>query len=167
MEVPKIELLRRLTNEYDQLAQVIDQFIVEQALHPGLLGSWSVRDLLAHLIAHEQRAICELQAAYQGHPFPIDHAANDSFNAGAIYACQTLDFPTMRSAWAASYECVVQAVTALPDSEFSPTSITVHYLNDSVDGALANNTYDHYAEHRPKVAQWLHSLQTESASEYE
>jgi hypothetical protein len=48
MEVPKTELLRRLIDEYDQLAQIIDQFTVEQALQPGLLGLDSVR-LHTHL----------------------------------------------------------------------------------------------------------------------
>jgi hypothetical protein len=164
-EVTKEEILHRYVDEYEQLAQQIDQFTPEHALRPGLPGSWSVRDLLAHLIAHEQRAICEVQTAQQGRSLVIDHAANDSFNDGAVFAYQALDFHTVRRAWESSYRWVAHAIAAIPDTEFAPTSTTVHYLDDSIEGALANNTYAHYAEHRQDVVDWLHYLQTESTME--
>jgi len=158
-EVTQDEILKRLAQEYDSLINLIDQFTPTQMQTPGLLGQWSVRDLLAHLIAHEQRALFELHCAQQGQPLAINHAANDSFNDGAIFACCLFDGPTMRLAWQQSYRRVVEVVTALPAELFLPTSSTVQLLDDSIDGALSNNTYTHYAEHRVEVERWLHRLQ--------
>jgi len=37
----------------------------------------------------------------------------------------------------------------LTESDFAPGSALEHALGDTVDGALANNTYEHYVEHLP------------------
>jgi hypothetical protein len=158
-DVTKVELLRRLEHEYHLLAKLVDQFTPEQALEPGLMGSWSLRDFLAHLIAHEQRVLAELQAAQYGQVFLIDHAAINSFNAGAVFSCRMIDFATLQQAWHKSYQAVCDALIAISDLEFLKTSFTVQYLKDSIDGALANNTYAHYAEHRARVQEWLEQLQ--------
>jgi hypothetical protein len=160
-EVSKKEMLQRLEHEFRLLAEVVDQFIQEQALKPGLLGSWSLKDFLAHLIAHEQRALAELQAAQQGQFFPIDHTGIHSFNDGAVFGCRMFDFAILRHAWEESYRAVYFVVASIPEAEFAPVSLTVQHLEDSVDGALANNTYAHYAEHRPRVKQWLQKLQNQ------
>ena len=165
VEVTKEEILRRFAQAFDLLAGLVDQFTPEQAIRPGVLGSWSLRDLLAHLIAHEQRAIAEVQAAQQGQSFLIDHEANDAFNAGAVFACQTLDFNSIRHAWESSYQTIINVITAIPESEFALTSITVQQLDDSIDGALANNTYAHYAEHYPDVMQWRRYLETDRTAQ--
>jgi len=157
-DVTKDEILRRLVQEHDRLINLIDQFTPTEIKTPGLLGNWSIRDLFAHLIAHEQRALLELHYAQQGQHLHVVHAANDSFNDGATFACSLFDGATMRAVWEQSYRRVVETVAALPAEIFLPTSSAVKILDDSIDGALGNNTYGHYAEHRDDVERWLHSL---------
>jgi hypothetical protein len=111
---------------------------------------------------HEQRALAELQAARQGQFFLIDHTGIHSFNDGAVFGCRMFDFATVRHAWEESHRAVSHTIASIPEAEFAPTSLTVTHLDDSIDGALANNTYAHYAEHRPRLQEWLQELQTKN-----
>jgi hypothetical protein len=64
--VTRAELLARLDRERAALAAELDQFTPDQQVKPGVVGDWSIKDLLAHLIAHEQRALQEVQSALRG-----------------------------------------------------------------------------------------------------
>lgn len=154
-DIDKAELTRRITSGYQQLAGLLDQLSPAQMEQPGAIGAMSIKDLLAHLIAHEQRAIQELRAAQQGWQLPIDHAANDAFNAGAVAAVTPIDPSSVRVAWEQSVQQVLAAIQTLDAADFQPTSALTQILEDSIDGALGNNTYDHYAEHWPEVAVWV------------
>jgi uncharacterized protein (TIGR03083 family) len=151
----KAELLRRLVDEQNRFVSLLDGLTPQQYLEPCVIGGWSIRDLLAHLIAHEQRALLELAFAQRGETFAIDHAMGNAFNGGAAMACRPLDPIVLRAAWERSYQQVVDAVAALSDDEFLPSSPLGLALGDSIDGALGNNTYGHYAEHRVDVERWL------------
>ncbi|HEY0605795.1 MAG TPA: DinB family protein [Herpetosiphonaceae bacterium] len=157
-DIDKNELARRITDAYGQLAGLIDQLSPEQMERSHAIGALSIKDLLAHLIAHEQRALQELHSARQGQQLPIDHAANDAFNAGAVAAATPLDASSVRAAWERSVQQVLAAIRALPDADFLLSSALTQILEDSIDGALGNNTYGHYIEHRPEVEAWLDHL---------
>ncbi len=92
-------------------------------------------DVLAHFVAHEQRALAELRLAGRGERLQIDHAATDTFNDGAMLAWRTLDPVTARAAWGASARQVVAGVTALAEADFDRAG--------SLAAALTNNTYGH------------------------
>lgn len=162
-EIDKTELARRINEEYQRLAGLIDQLSSAQMEQPHAVGTVSIKDLLAHLIAHEQRAIQELRFARQGQQLPIDHAANDSFNAGAVTAITPFDPASVRAAWDRSMQQVLATIQGLDDADFLPTSALVQMLEDSIDGALGNNTYGHYAEHRPDVEAWIKQLGSASS----
>ncbi len=144
--VGKAELIERLKRESARLSKVI------RRLDPDVrIGAWALTEFLAHLIAHEQRAMAEVQAALRGETFVIDHDANDAFNQGAAFSSRLYPFDTVYSAWCASCASVLEFVNALPDDAFQAPNAITDRLEDTIDGALANNTYAHYAEHLPKL----------------
>jgi hypothetical protein len=120
-------------------------------LEAGAIGAWSVRDLLAHFVAHEQRALAEIAAARRGDRLTIDATATNEFNAGAVFAWASLQPPEAWAAWDRSYRQIVETVEALADADVAPGSALEQALGDTVDGALANNTYTHYEEHMPAL----------------
>jgi hypothetical protein len=81
-------------------------------LRADAIGQWSVRDLLAHLVAHEQRALAEIAAARRGQPMAIDHGCTDEFNAGAVFAWAPFGRREALAAWDHSYRQVVTMVEA-------------------------------------------------------
>ena len=146
---PKSEVLLRLKVRRDAFVSVLAAIPEPLFLRAETIGRWSVRDLLAHLVAHEQRALAELAAARRGQHLAIDHTCTNEFNAGAGFAWAPLGRHEALTAWDDSYRAVVAAVDELTEVDFMPGSALEHALGDTVDGALANNTYAHYAEHLP------------------
>jgi DinB superfamily len=160
--VGKSELLSRLRTSRDKMAMILEAIPPSLFLHPQAIGRWSVRDLLAHFVAHQQRALAEIAAGRRGERLaldPNDSSAcnwldpNDSSacNAGAVFAWSTLLRVEALAAWERSCGCVIGIVEELTEADFAPDSSLERALGDTVDGALANNTYAHYAEHLPAL----------------
>jgi hypothetical protein len=153
--VSKQELQQRLFREQARLLAVLTEVTPAEAQAPYAVGDWSIQDVLAHIVAHEQQALAELRAALQGESLAIQHDRINVFNAGAVYAWSPLPWSSALAAWEHSFREVVAAVDALQEADFLPTSVVSLALNDSIDGALANNTYGHYAEHLPGVREFV------------
>jgi hypothetical protein len=149
--IGKSELLLRIRTSRDAVASLLAAVPPEAFLRPGTIGRWSARDLLAHFVAHEQRARAEIAAARRGERLPSDPTATNEFNAGAVFAWAPLLPAEARAAWDRSYRSVVEIIEELADADFAPGSALERALGDTVDGALANNTYTHYAEHLPAL----------------
>jgi Mycothiol maleylpyruvate isomerase N-terminal domain len=149
--VGKRELLLRIRTARDTVASLLAAIPPAAFLLPDALGRWSARDLLAHFVAHEQRALAEIAAAQRGERLPVDQAGEDDFNAGAACAWATLQPAEARAAWDRSYCRLVATIEGLTEADFVPGSALEQALGDTVDGALANNTYTHYAEHLPAL----------------
>jgi hypothetical protein len=146
--VTKQALLKRLANEKARVDMVLAKFSDAQCLQARTIGDWSIKDLLAHFMAHEQRALAELRCAVGGEAPNLPLNDNDAFNQGAVFASRSLGWGQMKQAWDNSFNAIVQIVQSLPDSAFEPASPITVLLDDTVDGALANNSYEHYADHR-------------------
>ena len=163
--VTKTELLSRLEREYARLAAVLASLTAEQWTVRGGIGSWSVKDMLAHVIAHQERAREELRYAIRGERLEIDHSAVDAFNAQAAQTRKTDSVAVVLAAWHDSYQQLVSLVEGLSEADFSPTSALAQALDDTIDGALGNNTYEHYAEHRAEIEAWLRGVSNSGGDE--
>jgi hypothetical protein len=156
--VDKQQLLRRLDARRAEFLTQLARIPPDAPTVPNKIGAWSVRDLLAHLIAHEQRVLAELGAARRGKRPPPLRESNDAFNAEAVAARQNQSLTEVRAAWDASFAQVLAAVQALSDADFEPFGPVCELLEDTIDGALGNNTYGHYAEHLPALAELVPGL---------
>jgi uncharacterized protein (TIGR03083 family) len=153
--VDKVELLRRLDREYHRLHAVIAGLTPKQMQMPGVVEGWSIKDLIAHFIPHEQFALEELRHALRGEPLVVDAGSADTINDRVVAHQRQQSLAEVLAAWEQSFQQVVSAVEQLPDAAFDPAGPVVRTLDDTIDGALANNTYDHYAEHLPAIQAWI------------
>ena len=153
--VTKHELLQRLHAHHRQLRQLIAPLTSNQLEAKGVIGSWSIKDTIAHFIAHEQFALRELAAAQRGEVYQNPYTDTDLMNAHAVADCAELSIQQVMRAWEKSFQQVIQAVESLQDGDFAEDSSVMRWLNDTIDGALANNTYDHYVEHTPAIEAWI------------
>lgn len=155
--VDKPELLRRLSYGYVRFNLILERLSPEQRITPDVIGVWSVKDLLAHFIAHEQRALDELRHALRGDPYHFDHSCNATFNEGAVLAYRTESYANVYAAWSRSVESVIAEVSQLTDADFDLNWRVVQLLDDTIDGALANNSYEHWEAHAEQIEAWLES----------
>lgn len=143
--IGKAELLRRLRQGKAVMDRALAGLSPELLTLPYALGEWSVKDLLAHFTAHEQRALAEIRAAQRGQPLPPP--PDYDLNEAAVEASRWQSLDAVRADWERSFQEVVMAVELLPDADFNPGGPLVQALGETIEGALANNTYEHYAEH--------------------
>lgn len=153
--IGKRELLARLHAGYNAFRQLIAPLSEAQMATPGAQGAWSVRDMLAHFVAHEQFALHELAAARRGEAYQHPISGSDAMNAAAVAEHSAAPAGEVLRAWEGSFRAVVAAVAALREEDFAEGSALTATLGDTIDGALANNTYEHYAEHTPALLAWL------------
>lgn len=154
--VDREELLRRLDQGFADFNALLDEIPRERMTVPDVAGKWSVKDLLAHFIAHEQRAVDEVLHALRDEPYHFDHSCNDAFNEGAVIVYRLKSYDEVYASWMQSVETTIEFVGRLSDADFDPEGAVVSALDDTIDGALANNTYDHWSEHAVQVEAWLH-----------
>ena len=154
-QVDKVELLRRLDAEHGRLQAVIASLTAEEMQQAGVVGDWSLKDLIGHLIPHQQFALQELEHALRGEPFAVASNSADTTNERAVIEGRQQSLTQVLAAWNQSYGEVISAVESLPDAAFDPAGPVVRALGDTIDGALANNTYAHYAEHLPEIEAWI------------
>jgi len=145
--VDQAEILRRLNREYHRFRDVLAMLSPEQIETPGVVGEWSIRDVFAHVIIHEQLALLELGHARKGERFTLDESGAATMNDFAVATGREHSLDELLRLWDLSHIQTVEAVQSLSYTDFDPSGLVVQALDNTIDVALANSTYDHYAEH--------------------
>jgi uncharacterized protein (TIGR00369 family) len=154
------DILRRLKAEYWRLKMTLAGLTPAQMLEPNVVGMWSIQDVMAHLVFWNRYVVAELEAALQGHQYEFDHSDQDAINAKAValYADRSLE-ETLAD-FDSAYQAVVQVVESLPERAFEPDNPLEQALEDTISGALGNNTYDHYPIHEAQIRAWATAQRT-------
>src|SRR5262245_33579450 len=97
--VGKSELLLRIRTSRDAVASLLVVIPPAAFLQSDAIDRWSVRDLLAHFVAHEQRVVAEIAAARQGERVATNPNGMYEFNAGATFAWAPLQAAEALAAW--------------------------------------------------------------------
>lgn len=153
--LPKSEILQRLEVEHKRLAATLARLTPEQMVEPGVVGYWSVKDVLAHLIYWNVYASSEMNAAVDGREFAHPLGTTDEINAQAVMQYSWLDLNTIRAGFETSFNNIREGVQKLPDSAFEPDNPIERALDETIHGALANNTYEHWPIHEQQIRDWI------------
>lgn len=149
------EILRRLALAYHSLMDTFARLTPAQWAASGAVGTWSARDVLAHLVFWNHFPVQELEAAVQGQSYPHPIGTGDEINARTVAAFHGWTENALRRAFEQSYNDLVACVHSLPESAFEADSQFEQALGDTVHGALANNTYDHWPVHEAQIRMWM------------
>lgn len=153
--VSKDDLIQRLEQSHLAFDALLARTTQDQLTRLPVVGHWVMRDVLAHFIAHEQHALEEIRLARRGHRVDPDYGDSDAFNEGAVSAWRGQSLAEVRRAWEVSRRQVVTLVEGLSNEDVDPSGPVVEALGDTIDGALANNTYEHYAVHGRQIEEAL------------
>lgn len=148
-------ILQRLRIGDVEADQVLTGMTPRHLTGVAITGDWSVRDVVAHLIAHEQFALAAIRRATGDGGTALAYTDLDGFNAGAVAAMRPLEPRMVTAAWRTSRREVIALVERLPDDAFDPTGPIVAELGDSIGGALGNTTWEHWAEHVAEIREAL------------
>jgi hypothetical protein len=153
--LPREDILRRLSLEHQRLMDTFARLSSEQWLAAGAVGTWSARDVLAHLIFWNHYATDELRAAVSGTPFNHPSGTDDEINAQAVASFDGWTVDALNSAFEHSYSELLALVEGLPAHAFEVGNPIEQALDETIHGALANNTYEHWPMHEAQIREWL------------
>jgi hypothetical protein len=151
-----IEELRAVRERWRRLVADVGPDRLEE---PGAMGTWTFKDVAAHLTAWRRRTVARLQAAARGEPeppspWPAELGDNEDDPINAWIHDQTKDRPAseLLAEADAIYDEFIAAIRALP-SEVVTDPDRVPWLQGN---ALADGGFGgHLDEHEPDVRRWL------------
>ncbi len=160
--------INRLLRERDKLELLVNRIgFTRQLTMPGVLRKWSIKDMLAHLLANELYMADRLEEILHDEPYiPCKtQTALDAFLDEFGYpdfGSPLLDDDGPNEWFVEKYrnvsleDVVTQELNAFTSiiaslEKLSEETINKHNLYDRI----ANNTYKHYREHVRDIKKWL------------
>ena len=143
------QLLRRLEKAWLDFQQSYAG-LAERDLHwHGVTGTWSVRDIIAHVTTWEEEALTHLPLILKGGTPPrysVRYGGLDAFNARMTEQKRSLSLSEVREQLAATHDRLIEFIQRVPE----------HHLigNTRFRRRLRLDTYRHYPIHAEAIRQW-------------
>jgi len=160
--VTKAELLVRIRSGHDALMRLLTTIPDSRMTEPGAGGTWSVRDILVHIIDWEQHLVRILQVRRRGDQPELRPFANDDemhrFNEQIVQANRALPADQARISLQQSQRLLTEALSPLSEADLFDDSRRAQVIGlsqDPVWSLIAMETYEHYQEHMDSIREWL------------
>lgn len=153
----KDEIIDALEDERERFLEVIDGLPDEALQQPGVVGEWSVKDVMSHLIAWETELIKLLWQAQQGQKPTSAHfgsMALDDLN--ATFYRETKDRPLDRvmADFQAVRKQTARRIDAFADADLNNPQRYPWLNNQPLWSWVAGDSFEHEAEHRAQISEW-------------
>jgi hypothetical protein len=123
----KSEMLALLKDEFDRWEELLQGLTVEQITAPNFISNWSIKDVLAHLMAWQARSIARLEAAqlnkdpeFPHWPAQLDpDLVDDPDQVNAWIQSTYRDDPwsAVHRSWSAGFQHFLQLAQAIPEAD--------------------------------------------------
>ncbi|HSO27976.1 MAG TPA: ClbS/DfsB family four-helix bundle protein [Anaerolineales bacterium] len=161
----KHELLKLLQGERDRWEALLADFGTSHVGAPTLPSYYSVKDIIAHLMAWQQITVARLEAAQQQsepvipdwlHGLDLDaDEAVDQVNDRIYTRYQNQPWPSVYRAWQTTYQRVLDLAQEIPASDLFKTG-KYPWLGDYRLADVLEGTYHHHhEEHLEPLLAWL------------
>lgn len=152
----KKDLLARIQAERKQLEELLACLGQEELTLPGVCGGWSVKDIMAHLIAWERQFLSWYMAGLQGeYPKPMTMRKEwDEFNRHIFETNCARSLEEISGEFKSSYQRILTTVQGIsPEDLFTPRRFpwTGKFTLATFVGA---NTYHHYTWAQTHILRW-------------
>jgi hypothetical protein len=117
-------------------------------LEPGVMGDWSVKDVLAHVTTWEEEALKHLPLIIAGGRPPryVTYGGIDAFNAQMTEQKRSLSLAEVRTQLGETHRRIVDFVRNAPGDHFTRET--------RARRRLRLDTYSHYPEHAKAIRAW-------------
>lgn len=151
----KSELLRLVNKEWQQLVGTVSSLTEELAEKPGLVGDWSVKDLMGHISFWENVAADRLEKILTGKRIQfIDDEDVPRINKEEVERMRSEPLSSIQRNLQLVHTELVRAIDRFPEEKFRSN-------DQNLTEWIAESTYQHYAEHRAKLLKALDRLDHE------
>lgn len=158
-QMDKASILDELRSKYAALEGILAPLDEAQMTTPGVIGNWSIKDILAHISSWQHRLLAWLHAArHNEEPTisgPDSEEEMDRLNEQFYTENKSRSLADVLGDFRSSYLQIVEAVQAMPEEDLIDPQRFSWLNGDSLRQLVAGDTYDHYQEHRQQIEEWL------------
>ena len=147
------DLLHELDEARDTFLDVLADVDVELVTVPGVMGDWSVRDLVVHVAAWAEHgtAALELAAAGRGGEFSYSRGDTDAMNEGFLAEARQVSPSAALAREETAFGAFRARVVAL-----DPSLRDMRLGNgDTVTDVVRYDGPEHYVEHTTHLRDWF------------
>jgi len=152
----KVTLLDRIQSSYAELEKVFAPLDEAQMTTRGPDEGWSIKDILAHIMAWHRRLLDRMGAIGRNEEplfgfAGVTDADIDRLNAQFYEENKARPLNEVLSNLRASYGQVVESVRAMTDEDLMEPQRFAWMGGDPFWKLVAGDTYDHYQEHMESI----------------
>jgi hypothetical protein len=147
--VNKRQVLDKINTAWQELLASTQGLTAEQMIQPGVTGSWSVKDILAHVSGWEEECLKYLPLILQGGRLPrysVMYGGIDAFNARMTHLRESLSLDEVQRMLYETHQSLMEYLVGVPEEAFASGS--------RFRRRLRNDTFAHYPEHAAAIRQW-------------
>ncbi len=143
------QLLTRLDRAWQALGDSFAGLTEARMMQPGVAGSWSVKDVLAHVTTWEEEALQHLPTILAGGKPPrysVSFGGINAFNAQMTERKKNLSLEDVLRQMKNTHRRFVEYLRGIPEDQFRGET--------PFRRRLRLDTYSHYAKHAAAIRNW-------------
>jgi hypothetical protein len=158
--VSKAAILSELNASREAMLKALEDLDDDQMLEPGVIGDWSVKDILVHLSLWEAELVTLLWQAREGRKpttAQLSRETVDELNARwyLIHKDRALD--QVLEDFQAVRRQTARRVDAFTDQELADPGLFPWLDREPLEHWIAEDSYGHEAEHMAQIITWRQS----------
>jgi hypothetical protein len=159
--VSKATILHSLKTSREAILKAVEGLSDAQMIEPGVIGDWSVKDLLVHLSLWEAELVTLLWQARQGRKpttAQLSRETVDELNARwyPMHKDRALDL--VLQDFHAVRRQTARRVEAFTDQELQDAGLFPWLGGEPLEHWIAEDSYGHEAEHMDQIIAWRQTV---------
>ena len=153
----KKELLAALEDSHERILEAIEGLSPEAMIEPGVVGEWSVKDVLAHLSRWEAEVIKLLWQAHQGRtPTTLlnEQVSDDEVNARWHDEDQARSLERILDDFHGVRNQTIRRLEFLTDKDLNDPKLYPWLGGQPLWEWVAGDSFEHDAEHLEQLRPW-------------
>ena len=145
----KSQLLKRLDGAWQEFKESYAGLSDVELMEPGVMGAWSVKDIIAHVTSWEEEALTYLPLILDGGRPPrysVTYGGIDAFNARMTELKSGLSLAEVLRQQDDAHRRLIDLIQGAPEDQFIRETRFRHRIR--------LDTYDHYPHHAKAIRHW-------------
>ncbi len=166
----KTEILAALKSEREKFMDTIDGLSAEAMREPGVVGKWSVKDIVSHISQWEAEMVRLLFEASQGQkPTTIHFSEKETDIVNSEWQQEAASRPLERvmADFQAVRKQTIRRVEGLSQQDLSDPNRYPWLRGQPLENWIAGDSFDHEAEHAAQIREWRSKRSNESSEKPE
>lgn len=157
--VNKQGILQEITTARDEFLQAISGLTPEQMRIPGAVGYWSVKDVLAHIVAWESEMVTALNQIQLGRVPKIIYIDDiDEWNEEQYHINASRSLEAIMEDFSGVHKMLIRMLEDFDEQALTDNRRYTWMEGEPLFYLLEENVYLHQREHAEEIREWRREL---------